>query len=414
MFLQTIRASAAALLTVAAIGTVVVAQQGKGQPTGAAAPAAIARDRQDEPIKPQDEKIVDQPSAVTYVDYEAKEVLLSITKGMGARPQMKLSIRDAHEKQGTLPTPKGIIELTSVDERSSKARIIKTTNAINPIQVGDIAFSPLWSPNGPTRFALLGKIDLNRDGNDDRNELKRLIQEAGGVIDFDLPAPEIDKQSGTLTPRIDWYVTDDRPPLRDLVQRPNGVTPAKEAGFTDRVRAAVREARLSGIRPMPIAKLVAYLGLDENAKAAERPASNGPAAQAAKDPLPDANARIRQRLDMVVGADFPKVASIETLLKTIKKITADETYSGIPIFVDPAGITDAKVTMASEVVDIPGQQPIRIVLSDSLRSLGLMYDVRDGFLMISSRTAILEHRVEEIDRKLDRVIEMLGRLEQKN
>jgi hypothetical protein len=64
-------------------------------------------------------------------------------------------------------------------------------------------------------------------------------------------------------------------------------------------------------------------------------------------------------------------------------------------------------------VDIPGQQPIRIVLSDSLRSLGLMYDVRDGFLMISSRTTILEHRVEEIDRKLDRVIEMLGRLEQK-
>jgi len=31
--------------------------------------------------------------------------------------------------------------------------------------------------------------------------------------------------------------------------------------------------------------------------------------------------------------------------------------------------------------------------------------------MISSRTAILEHRVEEIDRKIDRLLEMLGRLE---
>jgi RNA polymerase sigma factor (sigma-70 family) len=414
MFLQTIRVSAAALLAVGAIGTFVVAQQGKGQPTGAAAPAAIARDGQDEPIKPQDEKIVDQPGAVTYVDYEEKEVLLSITKRMGARPQMKLSIRDAREKQLHLHTPKGIIEITSVDERTSKARIIKTTNANNPIRVGDIAFSPFWSPVGPTRFALLGKIDLNRDGNDDRNELKRLIQEGGGVIDFDLPPPEIDKESGKLTARIDWYVTDDRPALRDFPQQPNAVPPNTEAGFTDRVRAAVREARLSGIRPMPIAKLLAYLGLDENAKPVERPASGGPAAQAAKTPLPDANARIRQRLEMIVGADFPEVASLETLLKTIKKITTDDTYSGIPIYVDPAGIKDVKLTMESQVVEIPGQQPIRTVLSDSLRPLGLMYDVRDGFLMVSSRTAILEHRVEEIDRKLDRVIEMLGRLEQKN
>ncbi len=405
MFLQTIRASAAALLAVGAIGTVVVAQQGKGQPTGATAPAAIARDGQDEPIKPQDEKIVDQPGAVTYVDYEEKEVLLSITKRMGARPQMKLSIRDAREKPGTLPTPKGIIEITSVDERTSKARIIKTTNAINPIRVGDIAFSPFWSPVGPTRFAVLGKIDLNRDGNDDRNGLKRLIQEAGGTVDFDFPPPEIGKQSGKLTPRIDWYVTDDRSPLREFGP--------PEPKPDPRVREVVKEARLSGIRPMTIGKLLAYLGIAENAIPVERPASRGPAAEAAKTPRPDANARIRQKLEMKAPADFPRVASLETLLKTIKKITTDDNYPGIPIYVDPVGISEVKVTMAAEI-DVYGDQPIRKMLSDSLRGLGLMFDVRDGFLMISSRTTILEHSVEEIDRKLDRVIDMLGRLEQKN
>jgi hypothetical protein len=54
------------------------------------------------------------------------------------------------------------------------------------IQVGDIVYSPAWSPNAPTRFALVGKIDVNRDGQDDRDELKRTIEEAGGVIEFDL------------------------------------------------------------------------------------------------------------------------------------------------------------------------------------------------------------------------------------
>ncbi len=266
---------------------------------------------------------------------------------------------------------------------------------------------------GPTRFALLGKIDLDRDGKDDREELKTLIQEAGGVVDFDLPPPEIGKETGELTPRLDWYVTDGRPPLRDAGQQ--AVGPAlPEARFAERLRAVVKEARLNGIRPMPIAKLLAYLDQDSNEKPGERQAPPGPAAKAAPISRADATARIRQRLEMVVGADFPRTASLETLLKTIKKITTDTTYPGIPIYVDPAGIKDVRLTMEAQVPEIVGQQPIRNILSDSLRPLGLMYDVRDGFLMISSRTAILEHRVEEIDRKLDRVIEMLSRLEQKN
>ena len=65
------------------------------------------------------------------------------------------------------------------------------------------------------RFALVGKIDVNRDGRDDRQELKRMIEEAGGTVDFDLPPADLGKETGTLTPRIDWYITDDRMPLRD-------------------------------------------------------------------------------------------------------------------------------------------------------------------------------------------------------
>ena len=65
----------------------------------------------------------------------------------------------------------------------------------------------------------MGKIDVNRDGRDDRAELKRMIQEAGGTVDFDLPPQDLGKESGTLSPRIDWYVTDDRMPLRDTYNK---------------------------------------------------------------------------------------------------------------------------------------------------------------------------------------------------
>ena len=100
---------------------------------------------------------------------------------MGARPQMKMTIFDKHSPGIPTEKPKGSIELTSVGERFSTAKIIKTYSAIDPIRVGDIVYSAAWSPNQPMRFALVGKMDVNRDGRDDREELKRMIQEAGGV-----------------------------------------------------------------------------------------------------------------------------------------------------------------------------------------------------------------------------------------
>jgi hypothetical protein len=186
---------------------------------------------------------------VIVVDSERQEVVIDITRGQGARPPMKLTIYDSASPGVPNEKPKGTIELTQAGERFSTARILKTNGSIGPIRVGDIVYSPAWSPNTSMRFALVGKVDLNRDGKDDRDELKRLIQEVGGVIDFDLPAPDVGKETGTLSPRIDWYVIDDR-------------TPSQEVGSSLKKRTGevIKEARVNGTRPMPIGRLLAFLG----------------------------------------------------------------------------------------------------------------------------------------------------------
>jgi hypothetical protein len=259
----------------------------------------------------------------------------------------------------------------------------------------------------------VGKMDIDRDGKDDRETLKAMIQNAGGSVEFDLPPPGHGEETGKMSPKLAWYVIDNRLPLRDSGQQAVGPL-LLEARFSERVGQVVKEALLNGIRPMPIERLLAHLNQDGNQKPGEHQAPPVRAVKFTTQVRPDASAQIRQKLELKVGADFPKTASLETLLKTIKKITTDQSYTGIPIYVDPAGLKDVKLSMEAPIADISAEQPIRNILSDSLRPLGLMFDVRDGFLMISSRTAILEHRVEEIDRKLDRVIEMLSRLEQKN
>ena len=225
----------------------------------------ILREQRDKLERSKD-TILDRPDGyVTYVDYETHEVLVSVNRRMGAQPQMKLTIFDARSPGIPTEKPKGSIELIAVRDKDSTARIIKTDNSIDPIRVGDIVYSAAWSPNQPTRFALVGKMDVNRDGRDDREELKRMIREAGGIVEFDLPPPDLGKETGVLSPRIEWYVIDTRGPLREQFTHQTDAGLASQAKLDKRVGEVTKEARLNGIRPMTIEKLLAYLGYDMNA-----------------------------------------------------------------------------------------------------------------------------------------------------
>src|SRR4029077_8750710 len=164
----------------------------------------ILREQRDKLERSKDIILARTDGYVTYSDYETREVLVSINRGMGAQPQMKMTIFDARSPGIPTEKPKGSIELTSVGDKFSTAKITKTNTPIDPIRVGDIVYSAAWSPNQPMRFALIGKLDVNRDSRDDREELKRMIKEAGGVVEYDLPPLDLGKETGALSPRIDW------------------------------------------------------------------------------------------------------------------------------------------------------------------------------------------------------------------
>jgi hypothetical protein len=185
--------------------------------------------------------------SVTAVDDDGQEVVINVTRRQGARPRMKMAIFDGASPGVPNEKLKATIVLTQVGDQSATARVLKTNAALGPIRVGDIVFSPAWSPNAPARFALVGPIDFNRDGKDDREELKRMIEEAGGLIEFDLPPPTVGKETGTLLPRIDWYVTD-------------YPTQPQPEPFSRRMGTVIKEARHVGIRPLTIERLLAFLG----------------------------------------------------------------------------------------------------------------------------------------------------------
>ena len=125
--------------------------------------------------------------------------------------------------------------------------------------------------------------------------------------------------------------------------------------------------------------------------------------------LAEKTRQVEKQLELVI--DGSKGTSLEQLLKHIKQQTSEADPPGIPIYVSPLGLQEAKKSMSSPVDPIPNKAAVRVILEQALFGTGLSFAVRDGLLTIDSRTGILEKRVEEIDRKLDRVLEALDRLE---
>ncbi len=148
------------------------------------------------------EDVMGKPGGrVTYVNYGDNQVRVNVNRSQGVRPLMRFSIFDKTAAGITSDKPKATVELIKVGdpksgENDSLARIVKTFDPSDPIRYNDLIYSVGWSYDHPQRFDLVGKIDVNRDGRDDRAELIRMIEASGGIVEFDLPPPNVDRGPG--------------------------------------------------------------------------------------------------------------------------------------------------------------------------------------------------------------------------
>ena len=96
--------------------------------------------------------------------------------------------------------------------------------------------------------------------------------------------------------------------------------------------------------------------------------------------------RIIEQLDTPISMSFQEETPLEDVLKYVKQATTTASYGGIPIYVDPIGLSEADKTMASPVrnLELEGV-PLRITLKLLLNQLDLTFTVKDGFLMITSK-----------------------------
>lgn len=213
---------------------------------------------------------------ITFVDYTNKEVRTNVTTRAGAKPAMRLSVFDKSAHAFSNEPPKAVIELIEVNNTGSRAKIIKQTDPSKPLHSDDQVYSVAI---GNRQFALVGKIDMNRDGKDDRADVKRLIEMNGGKVVYDLPPPGKGHESGKISASVDWLITDELPPIYTREREVGDPTP-EDKDFFKRRTEIIHEAHSLGIRPMPLFKLSGYLGytagqtLPGRVESIDRPTSN--------------------------------------------------------------------------------------------------------------------------------------------
>ena len=133
-------------------------------------------------------------------------VWLNVGRAEGLRRKTTFSVWDAGDSNVRTAKRKASIEVTRIlGDHRSEARITDP-DYLNPIVRGDHIFSPIWSPGQKLGIALVGSMDIDGDGTDDRHYIRNLIEINGARID----AEDVDgKVQGEMTVNTRYLVVAD-------------------------------------------------------------------------------------------------------------------------------------------------------------------------------------------------------------
>jgi hypothetical protein len=103
---------------------------------------------------------------------------------------------------------------------------------------------------------------------------------------------------------------------------------------------------------------------------------------------------VLKKLEEPLAISFSRPTPLKELLNQIRSSLAESSGTTVPIYVDPKGLEQARVTLSTPVtMDLEGI-PLKTALRLMLKQLGLAYCVRDGVLIVSSLQGIREELAE--------------------
>jgi hypothetical protein len=201
---------------------------------------------------------------ISQVGSGGTEAWINLGTAHGLRRGVQFSILDASEVQIANAVPKAKMIIQDVSETGARGEIFFGDDANsrnryykNVVKEGDLIYSPVWRPGRKVSFALVGKMDINGDLIDDFEQVKQLIEAAGGVVDAELSSKGTEK--GKITPQTTYLVLGSD--VTSSAENPNELDKSVEySKFLSKV------SQSGVITKISVDKLLGFLKVDESSR----------------------------------------------------------------------------------------------------------------------------------------------------
>jgi hypothetical protein len=181
---------------------------------------------------------------IVAVDQRSRTAYINVGSADGLKPQTLFSVVAGDEQVGRDQKTKGRLEVTEVLGAHFSECRITDDRIVDPLVEGDKIYTPLWQPGRSEGFAIIGFIDVNNDGVDDRPMVRDLIRLNGGRIDTE--DTDDGKQIGALKLSTRYLI---------LGEPPEDSEVAKKA-YTK----LQGDARAMGVRDLSVNKFLDQVG----------------------------------------------------------------------------------------------------------------------------------------------------------
>jgi len=128
---------------------------------------------------------------------------------------------------------------------------------------GDQIYSPLWSSTHDEAFSIVGIVDLDGDGKDDRDLFREIVSTAGATIDNDVDEKGVLRVNGKIedkpkiTERTKFLVIGKIPDIAESADPDEIATIQKILGYQKDLQDAATER---GVRVVSLGDFLNYIG----------------------------------------------------------------------------------------------------------------------------------------------------------
>lgn len=217
-------------------------------------------ERINERLKNFEESSFEQPDGqVVYVSNRLGSVWIDLGSADHLPKQQTFSVYSSSEMNVAKKHKKADIEVTGIlRPHLAEARITNYNAAgSEPILEHDVIYTPVWSPGRKMEFALAGFMDIDGDGESDRETVEDVIRNGGGVIVAELlDSGEIETHGDGININTKYLIMGDRPEVSDVqVQAGTPVTKLLQGMST-----MIDQARDAGVEIISVADFLEQMG----------------------------------------------------------------------------------------------------------------------------------------------------------